>query len=308
MSNNEKYELEIRKYKEYLEKKEYEMSELNMKLVRLGKETDFEIGKLKEEKERLRSDLLYEESEHKKEIDSLKNKFEYNFHSEIENLKKQHLNQVEALDYENSKLKEVIASKNGEIEQILAKNLKVKNNYEDSIDLLKKENEDLKDKIFETERIADMELANLRDKLEGIKESELTLLKNAHANQTELLNREINKLQEIIDQRTAELEILAKEKQQVRQALEAEIVRAKAELEAAISDNQQQLVRHEKEIAACDMDLRQKNEEMKTMENYLQSQVSNLSKDNTRIQELLDRKTESLEQEQQAYYNTKNSL
>jgi hypothetical protein len=43
--------------------------------------------------------------------------------------------------------------------------LKVKNNYEDSIELLKKENEDLKDKIFETERIADIELSNLRDKL-----------------------------------------------------------------------------------------------------------------------------------------------
>jgi hypothetical protein len=42
----------------------------------------------------------------------------------------------------------VINSKNFEIEQILAKNLKVKNNYEDSIELLKKENEDLKDKIF----------------------------------------------------------------------------------------------------------------------------------------------------------------
>lgn len=32
-----------------------------MKFVRLNKETDFEIGKLKEEKERLRSDLQYEE-------------------------------------------------------------------------------------------------------------------------------------------------------------------------------------------------------------------------------------------------------
>jgi hypothetical protein len=32
----------------------------------------------------------------------------------------------------------------------LAKNLKVKHNYEDSIELLKRENEDLKDKIFET--------------------------------------------------------------------------------------------------------------------------------------------------------------
>ena len=86
-------------------------------------------------------------------------------------MKKIHLNQVEALDYENTKLKEVITSKNNEIEQILAKNLKVKNNYEDSIDLLKKENEDLKEKLFATERIAEIELCNLRDKLEGIKES-----------------------------------------------------------------------------------------------------------------------------------------
>lgn len=81
------------------------------------------------------------------------------------------MNQIEALDYENTKLKEVINSKNMEIEQIMAKNIKVKNNYEDSIELLKKENEDLKDKIFETERIAEIELSNLRDKLEGIKES-----------------------------------------------------------------------------------------------------------------------------------------
>jgi hypothetical protein len=210
LGNNEKYELEIRKLKEYCEKKEYEISDINMKLVRLSKETDFEIGKLKEEKERLRSDLLYEETEHKKEIDSLKVKFDYSFHSEIENLKKQHLNQVEALDYENTKLKEVINSKNAEIEQILAKNLKVKNNYEDNIDLLKKEIEDLKDKLFETERIAENELSNLREKLEGIKESELTLLNNAHSNQMELLQREIGKLQDIIENRNAELETLSK--------------------------------------------------------------------------------------------------
>ncbi len=61
LNNNEKYELEIRKLKEFVEKKEYEISDLNMKLVRLSKETDFEIGKLREEKERLRSDLTYEE-------------------------------------------------------------------------------------------------------------------------------------------------------------------------------------------------------------------------------------------------------
>ena len=66
LSSAEKYELEIRKLKEYCEKKEYEISDLNMKIVRLKKETDFEISKLHEEKDRLRSDLQYEEAEHRK--------------------------------------------------------------------------------------------------------------------------------------------------------------------------------------------------------------------------------------------------
>ena len=39
-----------------------------MKYVRLNKETDFEINKLREEKERLKNDLIYEESEHKREV------------------------------------------------------------------------------------------------------------------------------------------------------------------------------------------------------------------------------------------------
>lgn len=37
-----------------------------MKIVRLTKETDFEIGKLKEEKDRLKSDLMYEQNQHKR--------------------------------------------------------------------------------------------------------------------------------------------------------------------------------------------------------------------------------------------------
>jgi hypothetical protein len=63
----------------------------------------------------------------------------------------------------------------------------------------------LKDKLFDTERIAEDELHNLREKLEGIKESELSLLKSAHSNQMELLQREISKLQEIIENRNDEL-------------------------------------------------------------------------------------------------------
>ena len=41
----------------------------------------------------------------------------------------------------------MINSKNMELEQSLAKQTKMRNHYEDSIDLLKKENDELKEKI-----------------------------------------------------------------------------------------------------------------------------------------------------------------
>ncbi len=49
--------------------------------------------------------------------------------------------------------------------------------------------------MIESEHINDMELTNLKDKLDGMRDSELSLLKNSHQNQLDLLNREINKLQ-----------------------------------------------------------------------------------------------------------------
>ena len=143
--------------------------------------------------------------------------------------------------------------------------------------------------------MADIELSNLRDKLEGIKESELTLLKNAHSNQMELLHREINKLQEIIEDRNAELETLAKEKTQIRQSLEAEIVRSKAQLEAQINENRVQAEKYALDLKVCDEDLKSKVQEIQTIETYLQSQVNTLKGQNSKLSELLDRKTESLD-------------
>lgn len=49
-----------------------------------------------------------------------------------------------------------------------------------------------------------------------MRDSELTLLKNAHQNQLDLLNREISKLQEIIDDRTQEMEHFTVERNLMR--------------------------------------------------------------------------------------------
>lgn len=87
----------------------------------------------------------------------------------------------------------------------MAKQTKIRNHYEDSIDILKKENDELKDKLVENEHIADLELNNLREKMDGIKESEIALLKDSHANQCDILNREIMKLNKFLQSRNEEI-------------------------------------------------------------------------------------------------------
>lgn len=186
------------------------------------------------------------------------------------------MNQIETLDYENSKLKEVIASKNSELEQSMAKQSKMRAHFEDSISLLKTENDELKDKIVENEHIADLELNNLREKMESIKESEIALLKDSHSNQLDLLHRELSKVNQFLQHRNAEIEALAKERNQMRQALESEILKAKAALDSQVNSNRSAAIQHEEALRVCDEDLKYKNEEMKTMENYLTSQIETL--------------------------------
>lgn len=104
---------------------------------------------MKDEKDRLKKEIEIQQDEHRRDVGNLKGKFDSNLHLEIEKLNKQHINQVDALTFENSKLKDLIAVKSAEIEQILGKNLKTKQNYEEEILLLKRENESLKDKLVE---------------------------------------------------------------------------------------------------------------------------------------------------------------
>lgn len=54
--------------------------------------------------------------------------------------------------------------------------------------------------------------------------------------------------------------------------------------------------------------MKSKNEEMKTIESYLQNQVNTLKGENSKLNDLLDRKTESLAKEVENHYSTKRSL
>lgn len=111
-STQDVYEQEIRKLKEQLDKKEYEMNDTMNRLKRFSSEAEYDILRLKEEKEKLRNELLYMENDKKKELDAIRAKLETNYLEEVESIKKNHLASLEGFEMENSKLKDLVEAKN----------------------------------------------------------------------------------------------------------------------------------------------------------------------------------------------------
>lgn len=96
---------------------------------------------------------MYIEQDRKKEIDVLRNKLESNYSDEIETIKKSHLMTLDNVEAENDKLKELFNQRNQENEQLTTKILKQKSHYEDSISILRKENDTIRGKLIEYERL-----------------------------------------------------------------------------------------------------------------------------------------------------------
>lgn len=73
-SSQDVYEQEIRKLREQLDRKDYELSDAVNRLKRFSSEAEYDILRLKEEKEKLRNELLYVETDKKKELDAIRAK------------------------------------------------------------------------------------------------------------------------------------------------------------------------------------------------------------------------------------------
>ena len=230
-SSHDVYEQEIRKLREQLDKKEYEMSDTMNRLKRFSSEAEYDIVRLKEEKEKLRNELMYVETDRKKELDGIRAKLEANYLEEIESIKKNHLASLEGFELENNKLKDLVEAKNIENDQLNSKLTKQKNNFEENLAFTKRENEMLRNKLIESERYSEGEKDTLKVKLTKVHESEIEEMRINHQKYIECLQNEIVKLEGSVNKKNAEIEQMIKEKASVRQMLDSETNRLREEIE-----------------------------------------------------------------------------
>lgn len=84
--------------REQLDRKDYELSDAVNRLKRFSSEAEYDILRLKEEKEKLRNELLYVETDKKKELEAIRSKLETNYLEEVESVKKNHLASLEGFE------------------------------------------------------------------------------------------------------------------------------------------------------------------------------------------------------------------
>lgn len=123
-------------------------------------------------------------------------------------------------------------TKNIELEQLGSKLNKQKNNYEDIIAMNKRENEMLRNKMVEYERLSESEKDTLKVKLNKVHENEIEEMRINQQKYTDCLQNEINKLETALNKKNAEIEQLIKEKSAVRQMFDSEGGRLKEEIES----------------------------------------------------------------------------
>ena len=231
LSNAELYELEIRKLKDLLERKNYEIEEQRVRLERLFSEAEFDGARAREEKERLRAELGTLDLDRKKEGELIRAKVETYYLTQIEAIKKEHLASLEAIEFENIRLKDQLNIKAQDTESLLLKLQKVKLVADEGSELMRAENDLLSQKLRDFERAHEYESGHLREKLQHAHDFEVELLKGNHANYVDCLRQETSKLEVLLSGKNQEIEQLLREKGQTRHLAETENGRLRLEIE-----------------------------------------------------------------------------
>ena len=165
-------------------------------------------------------------------METLKTKLEVNYVEEVETLKRNHLSNIDNLETENFRLKEYLDTRTREIDDLSSKNLKQKGHFEETIAILRKENETLRYKMLEGERYSESEIDKLKIKLHEMHESEIAELKINNQKYMECLQAEVVKMEGVLANKNDEIEQLIKEKTSVRQMFTSENGRLKEEIES----------------------------------------------------------------------------
>lgn len=110
------------------------------------------------------------------------------------------------MDSELNKLKNLLELKNAEIQQLIQQNKAQKRNFDTEIQVVRDENEALKEKILENNRFKELEIEDIQTRLARLHTTDIANLKSNHESHQRLNLNEQNELKRIIISKSEEIE------------------------------------------------------------------------------------------------------
>ena len=127
------FENQLRKMKDIINKKELEFEDYISQARKVTAESEFDIVRLKDDKEKLRSEIMIIENSKKAEVEAIRSRLERDLSLEAEKFKRAQLQAEDTLQIERAKMKDIVDSKNAEVDQALARLNKQKTFYDDNV-------------------------------------------------------------------------------------------------------------------------------------------------------------------------------
>ncbi|KAM3140927.1 hypothetical protein pb186bvf_006938 [Paramecium bursaria] len=195
---------EISKLKNLLEIKNEEIEQLINQNQKQKSQYDIEAMSLRDDIELLKRQLLNNEQMHQQENHNIQTNLENIHNNEATNLKLSHENQVQALNREILKLKEILDMKNHEIEKQMIEKQQQKDYYDGEVHRLMSTIEDQKRKIALIEAEKNREINDLKERINRLNLQNEAIQIDLQK-QIQLLNGELDNLKQLIEHKNNEI-------------------------------------------------------------------------------------------------------
>ncbi|CAD8096761.1 unnamed protein product [Paramecium primaurelia] len=187
--------------------------------VQLKAQYELDLRKLSNELKMLEERNAILEKERSHEVEATKT----NFSIQNEQQRHSYLTQIDLLENQLRKLREYAEIRDKEIYELETKLTKVLQDREYVETKLLKDNDLYRIKLQEQERDNQIEMNNLRQKLDILNQGQLDNIKNQYMAQSEILDDEIEKLKGLLDIKNEEIKTLIDQNERLRTNYEKEI-------------------------------------------------------------------------------------
>lgn len=292
--NGQYYEEQLRKLRDTVKDRDMEIEELNYKLSNTRNDQETEQIRLNQDRDRLRLRIQQLEKELQDELNNQKARIDSQFDKQIRSIRELHRGELETLESELRKLKELIEIKNQEIQGLIDQNKHQKLNFEHESNDLRTEINLLKEKIRENNLIKEDEINDLKEKLATLHIKDTQDLKQKHEEHENTLRLEINALKNLLDQKTEELDNQHREKKRQGDSHLRESIRQREDYNQLLSKYKELESEKERQLLDAQQHLTKTNNTHDEFSDQLRNQIDFLQKEISELKLQILKKNEEL--------------